>query len=760
MRRTTGDMKRLFYGLTLVLLLIGLFALPTPGLAQTGGPTPTTTPTPAAPVIAPPPTTALPDMPDPQSVVPFSMLKVVDTVMQGPYDTLQVRVGTPSTWKLTDKAEIQLLLNPHYSSGTVLNTNALALRSAALSVFVNNTLIQTISLNWSGEQLRTITIPARALQERNDGRVDLRLFLDASVDCDIDQKTTLTVSANSRFYLAHELVPPPVDLTLLPRPLYQDGSFILEPALLVVPDQPSAAELQAALTVAAGFGRMTNGQLALPLTPVSTLNTEMQKNSHIIFVGKPAGLPVLATVKLPDAAGAGEDDGVLQTAISPWNESRVLLVVSGKTDGAVIKAAQAVSSGALRTGARPDLALVVDVKESVQITTVSADRTFTDLGAQVITLSGIGVVGDEIRFFIPYGQVTNSEAYLNLVFSHSALLNYSRSNMSILLNDLLVGSARFSDTTSDVHTIRVTLPAYAVRPGVNRLAFDASLIPTDNCLDFTQNQLWVNIFPDSLLHIPLFPAQVNATTFLNLGNYPYTFNDHPTLRELAFILPQKDAIAWNIAGKLANDLGRRSYGDLIELKAVYGDTVPEDVRNQNNLIVIGKASELPILGIIAGNMPAPFAEGSNLATESSMTITYRLPPDINLGYLELFPSPWDAGRTTLGIFGSTAQGLSWAGNALTTPLLRGKLAGNFAVINDQQVLTSDSRAGFGTGNLSATAAPLQGTPQPVVLATPVPPASQSWMTARSWILPAIVVVSALIFIILLVVIIGAIRRKS
>ena len=55
-------------------------------------------------------------------------------------------------------------------------------------------------------------------------------------------------------YVPHKQILPPVNLTLLPLPFYQD--FLpRDSVIIVVPNQPSAGELQAALSVAAGLGR-------------------------------------------------------------------------------------------------------------------------------------------------------------------------------------------------------------------------------------------------------------------------------------------------------------------------------------------------------------------------------------------------------------------------------------------------------------------------------------------------------------------------
>ena len=126
---------------------------------------------------------------------------------------------------------------------------------------------------------------------------------------------------------AQEENPPAVttDLRLLPRPIYQPNLTTPGAASLVVPDAPTADEMKAALIVAAGFGRMSNGELALSFLIASQFSATAWANQDLIFVGKPSAFPMLAQASLPaPSSGAGytlsemqPEDGILQMTDSP-----------------------------------------------------------------------------------------------------------------------------------------------------------------------------------------------------------------------------------------------------------------------------------------------------------------------------------------------------------------------------------------------------------------------------------------------------------
>jgi hypothetical protein len=137
-----------------------------------------------------------------------------------------------------------------------------------------------------------------------------------------------------------------------------------------------------------------------------------------------------------------------------------------------------------------------------------------------------------------------------------------------------------------------------------------------------------------------------------------------------------------------------------------------------------------------------------------MPVAYRLPAGTDIGYLELLPSPWNESRTILAVLGSTPTGLQWSARALVDPALRSQLAGNFAVVNDLQVLSADTRLGLGTRNLSATAIPGDHVGIVAPLGSPPPPIS------NLWILPTVGASSLAILFVLAIVVRSSLLQRD
>jgi cellulose synthase operon protein B len=422
----------------------------------------------------------------------------------------------------------------------------------------------------------------------------------------------------------------------------------------------------------------------------------------------------------------------------------------------------------LRTNTSPALAVIEQVQPNPVKVSVPVDQTLADLNlysagitataAQTIkTLRFASSVSSaSYRFYIPPGQTVDPTAYFDLVFGNSSLLNYARSGLVVSINGQPIGSVRLSDATSaqSNNHVQINIPATVVIPGYNRLDIKATLIPTDVCVAPQLDGLWVTIWPDSNLHMPLVPSQVTPLSTVDLSAYPAPFSFQPTLATTAFVLPHDNLDAWRSALRIAGFLGNRSNGALFTLAAFYGDELKGTDRANYNLLVIGQPSQLPIVSEMNGSLPAPFDPSSDVAIEGNMQVKFNIPATSPMGYVQLFNSPWNQNNLVIAALGNSPQGVFWAASALVDAPLRSRLAGNFAAISGTQVVTTDTRlspyATLATPAVGENVIPGVNTKLDL---TP-PPANQP-----GWILPALYLTSALILLVSVVAIVSAWLRS-
>ncbi len=706
------------------------------------------------------------------NVVTWELLGEDETNLVGPFDSVDIAFSLPSDWKLTEGASLTLSLGVAVSTGITSGSassdtgqdqpSVNGIGAGSLAISLNENTLAILPLDEVGEVVRTIQIPLEALASANeDGFVTVRFDLSSGAACFSFDQVNVVIRTSSYFTFPHESVQPSTDLINFPRPLYQ-GSFIPDSALLVIPDQPSAEELQAALTVASALGKFSGGDLVLDMVSVSKLTNEQELATHLIFVGKAASLPVLGQLSLPltidkgqfQNSGGDPDDGIVELVISPWNIAKVILVISGNTDQGTIKASQAVSTGVLRSNESPNLAIVQEVQTVPVVSPQPTDQTLSDLGYRGRLFESRGVGNATYFFNVPPGWTVDSDARFELVFGHSALLDYDTSGIVVLINGKPVGSVRLDDATANISTNKalITIPVSAVVPGKNRLDVRVNLVQRDICAPQNMRGLFINIWPESTLHLPLGLALINPVTSLGLDSYPAPFVYYPLLENTAFVLMTNNLESWQAAAKIASFLGTIANGPVTALKVFYGDDLPEAERSKYNLLVIGQPSQMPALGELNKSLPIPFVEGTDILAEGNFQVTYRIPTDSPIGYMETMPSPWNTENIVFAVLGNTAQGLSWATSALINPELRSQLAGNFALITDQQIITTDTRLSP-TINTAPTAVAEVAVVAPNEEVASSSPAGQQ----ATWVFPMFILS---IILIVLISIIAAVGRWS
>ena len=652
-----------------------------------------------------------------ESTFTFSDLGLVgDMVLNGPFDAGSLRFDIPGTWLLQGGAELELVISSYFAGengSTATDTDFLG---AALNVYFNDKLQESVSLRVGNDLVYRIPISAADLTSPySEGWFKISFFLDAAIDCDFTfHQTTVAIDVNSRVILPYKVVPLALDLHRLPWPFYQERINTISPAVIVVPSSASADEIRAALIVMGTLGRMSDGRLPVSMVTTDEFTEDLRNQSNLIIIGKPATLPLLSAVQLPIAitgdryssSELNNEDGLLQMGVSPWNKDKAVLVVSGNTDAGVVKAAQALSTNNIQTGNDPTYSLVAEVNPITLTGILSADSTalaqpditFADLGYEAITVSDIGTNWFSYDFVLPPGQVPTETPNLNLVFSHSALIDADRSDISVYFNDTLAGSIKLSDEEQNLLSSQIKLPLSGLQPGLNDISISANLIPRDDCSISSFSGLWMTVYPESSLHMPLAKSPITGYALQDLNSYPFPFVNDPTLGSTFFVLPSQDHTAWAIAGNLAYDLGRNSTGSILNMGSAFDGELPEDVHSRD-LIMVGLPSNLQILSELKEAMPAYFEEGSNVAIIKSQQVIYRITTGKDLGYLELFASPWDPQRAVLGVLGTTTNGMHLAGTALLDSRNREVLNGDFATVDGERPLVVDTRTGSGMGRI-------------------------------------------------------------
>lgn len=632
--------------------------------------------------------------------VTFEQFGFEATTLQGNYDSTVYFFSFPSTWELNGEATLTLKFDAQVS---VLNDEGLEIPTRArLQVVYNDFLLDSIPLEnrLGGLDEMVVTIPLEALQNvSSSGRHNLTIILDSGDDCNIDTEALVVLFPESSLNFPHATVDPTLDLSLLPRPFFQ-RTFLPDEVPVVVPDEPTTAELDAAFNLIAGFGAMSGGAMTMTLTSEAELPRSLRAYDNMIFVGKVGQFEALEEVDLPAEnsadglrlAGAQASDGVVQLALTPWQTGGVLMHITSETDEGIRKAGQAASAGNLQVTRRQSLVVVSEVEPEAVLSFVDGiDQSFADLGYDEQVLEGPGRENSFFDFFIPAGFIPSAEAYIEFEYVHTDLFDFDLSGITIRLNGTIVGSIPVGEESTVLTRSRVALPASAARPGLNQLRVQAELVPKNNCLAQRTSDLWLVIHPESYLHIPLTTAALsNIQTSLEAFPDPFVYD--PTLGQLGVVVPHGDVDAWRTAASLTFFMGDQVDTPLGNLRVAFADGVPTEMREMRHLLLVGDPADLePVLSDINDVLPASYDFPLNSVAENRLPVTFRFPRNADLGYIQTTAAPWNEQLRLIHMAGVTPVGLEQMAVALMDGRLRSEMQGDFATVLGEQVQSFDSR---------------------------------------------------------------------
>ncbi len=420
-----------------------------------------------------------------------------------------------------------------------------------------------------------------------------------------------------------------------------------------------------------------------------------------------------------------ERDGVIQEITSPWDATKAILIVTGLTDEALHKACYALSTRTRFPGMQGPFALVqetylvplsISEPESVNV-------TFADLGYDDEVVHGIREQRIEHWFDIPPGWRLTSEAFVRLLFSHSALIDYQESSLTVVLNDTPVGSVALDESNVIAGSLQVPLLGSRIRRDrQNKLSVLVDMRLEDECYDPTASQIWCAISRDSLMHL----AHTEETIpRLDLDFYPHPFAIQPDMHDVAIVLPpllgpiERDGVL-----RLVADLGDAANGEVFCPSVFLGELDNwEDLRDYH-VIAIGRPSANPAITLVNAELPQPFIPSTDEIEQVVDNVVFRLPPGLSLGYVQEIPSPWNEERAFLAVTGTTDEGVGWAIRAFIESDLVWRLEGNLALVRDREIHSTDTR-GLTRGGKAAEAATAIPELIPMGTPSPMPPTATS-----------------------------------
>lgn len=582
----------------------------------------------------------------------------------------------PDAWKVLPSSKIVL---------TFQHSPQLLPERSSLNILINDQVIKTIELSKanSTKTSTTVQIPAKILKDFNKLTFDVDQHYTYDCEDPFDPALWTTVLNNSTIQLDYNRVTPKIDFALFPYPIFDKLEYKATDLNFVIPSpEADSDDTLTAMSMIDGSIAQAVGWKDIKVN-VSLPDKLTSENTNLIIVGTPKenkaikyfedAIPYgVSGDKLIDTSGSAipDDVGVLMMVANPKNPANVLLIISGNTPKAVLKAATALTQNPTKAVLKGSTVLVkepldnelADLRDWPQYIKTKEARLL-DVFLESKTTRGVTSVPIEydLKIMPDISMPPRNFVKAEIVYSYSAHLDASQSELEVILNDKSLHSAKLSNLDGEnLKVLELEIPTEDFEI-YNKLEFRFHLFPEkyDICRFTTDEHIWGTIHNTTNFK---FPAQIKTVIpdmgLINDGGYPFTA--YPDLQDDVFVLANDFnaydvyAMLW-VTARLAKmtdptDAMNISVARLNNLSGLQKDT--------KNIITIGTNDRNKLIKDLDPELNLIYnEEGFKLLKKEGSKNLAELKDIPDMGIVEQMLSPWNDKRVIMILYGQSNEGL-------------------------------------------------------------------------------------------------------
>lgn len=702
------------------LLLLSLLLLPlltSPAHAQsTAVPTPTPTPT-----VSLWPEQTFPSAADVTWITLEDLGFYEDEHLLGYVSEVEFRFALPQAWLLDDTMFFRL---------DISHSSLLVPERSSVTVFVDDLPAGSAVLDQTNAQHGQIIFQGRWDTRQRNHSLRLKFYMRINYDIcmDLDSPALWAiVHVTSAIGVRYRPNISDVNLSLYPYPLFTSRALQPTSIAFVLGDSTSPIHLQAVGRIAAKMGQMAGNTKHLDISAfdLAHLTPESTAKANLVLVGHPWEFPFLKMwqdrLPLPltdDGQGfvdpqgrpVDPDTGVIQVLRSPWNEQRVVVIVSGGSDEALTRASKALSHEESIVLMEGPYALVPEepkVSPTIRVPGLNPQgvSTFGEVMDREEDIVVYGGGTHKINFLLsipPSWRLTKGVAIM-LKFAHSPILWGERSTIEVRLNKSLQRSILLTEANANPTQVEIPLGFSMFKPGLNSVEITIRpRIKKEVCVFQNVEDMWVMVYMDSLL---VLPHEESGAFEPALDFYPFPFNS-PDLSDATIVLPPNPSLT-ELTGavRIATRLGAVARHPDLDLHIVPASALG-NMAKEDHLLIIGGADRNPVVSVIDLDLTVEGITRKILESESApLAVIIDNQP---IAAIEEVRSPWNPTRGVLVITANSERAFEQAIHMLSTQDPVPDLKGNLVIVNE-----------WGVAQPIITRWP---TPTPLPVSVPTPPA--------------------------------------
>lgn len=458
----------------------------------------------------------------------------------------------PQTWQVSPKSTI----NVEFQHSLELLPDR-----SWLEIAVNDKVVHHVALtkaNTDGTKL-TIPMPVALLKDFNTLSFRVQQHYTDKCEDPLDKSLWTQILPATKLVFDYTPVVPKVNLNAYPYPIIDPLTYSPAKIHYVLGNGASAPELQALSLVNVHLAQQAQKH---EMTTRLTFNDDAgSENEHVVYVGKASSLSSAAKYQASFGdyslqggqwtnRSTGQtlsgDQGLIVFFQAPGSQEHTVLLVTGNSDQAVLKAAQYLTT-------RPHLdtltgqAVEVPSGWSLPGTRTAKlprfienqSRSFRELGFTTQEVHKINA--PPIIYKVPVVtdfRKSNGRLWLDLAYSYGPGMNPEYSSLELRMNDVSIGNILLTNPNGEpMKRASIPISNELVRPR-NELVAQFHMMPDKYgwCVDNYVDNAWGKIHDDSQIRVEGGVAsRLPDIGLLNNTMYPYSREDN--LERVQIVLP-------------------------------------------------------------------------------------------------------------------------------------------------------------------------------------------------------------------------------
>ena len=589
-----------------------------------------------------------------------------DTSLQGVFagDTFYFKKN--EYWELGNNNYIEL-----YFDKTGIETYLYS----TMTIYLNDKPIKSILLSDYEENGNVITIrlPNSYIQN-NYNSISFRLYHRISdIVCDdrVNVGNWVVLKSNSFLHLEYLYKDDEIGLKEFPYPyLLFDNDNVIN-CIIGLPDKPTNNEIEAALGLSGLFSELT--KFSTSSINILSFSDIIQKNykGNVILISEdnvfPNGEKILEY---------NNKTGMLFETINSEDTNSKALLISGDLKKAIdVLKDTKITKQMISENQQIDFSINIDNPKDNEHNSFTI--TLDELGYNSTILSGAFYQTAQFYFDTPVGWDYNKEAFFNINFKYAEILNFSRSSVTVYIDNVPIKSKKLLIENANNDTLSISIPKEVLwKDGFNITIKFYLEIEDFNCELNSGEQIWAMIDNASCFEIP-YKIQEKVV----FDYYPSPFVRGNSLQDLAFIIDSFDNfheinICSDIFSTLSKFVDTRG-----EIKV--STSLNEDLQD-TNLIIIGDSKGDNIRGINDNLYFKLNNDFTNFLTDENIKVVDD--PQSSLVSLQLIKSPLNSEKTALVLLSTNSSYLEYGRILLSNRALFNGLVGDVVVADSTGVI--------------------------------------------------------------------------